>query len=233
MSDQDSNVLNFEGGSSSYSSDVDFSGGSSLYANPPFSIGETGSSGDTAGKFLTRYTNIALLKNQFPRIDATFRDFNDPQKIKIVGESLKVFKQAETVESLNLSSFFHFLQNFSEYQKQTFVIAPRTTINLDPSSFSSTNGEVSLILTRAYYLPEAVNVEDRILFWDYKGNTRNPMGQFMILTGAVKNGSSWYGWDINPFGTYDHSDDPNISLGGISFTNPTELNVKITILVAS
>ncbi len=220
-------IENFDGGNAPSSGGIDFPGGNSQYAAPNPLAGGTG------GMFVTPYTNVALLRTEFPIINATFRDFNDPPQVRFIEQDIRVVQQADTLDFLNLTSFFHYLFDFSEYQKQTFVINPRTTINLDPSSFSSTNGEISMLIARAYYLPEAVDPNNRLLFWDYKGNGRNPMGQFMVLSGAVKEGSSWYGWDIDPFDTYGHTGDANIANGGLSFTNPTELNVKLSIIVAS
>lgn len=220
-----SDNLNFDGGTSSFSG-TDFSGGNSTYAQSPIS-------GPTAdGLFLTKYTNIARSQAEFPRINATFRDFNVQASLGFFDQKIRVTQRAETLDFLDLGSFFHPLQSFSEFQKQTFVITPRNTINLDPFSFTTTNGEVSLLIARAYYLPEA-QPEDMLLFWDYQGNDRNIMGKILLLTGAVKNGSAWEGWDLNPYTDVDQSDPANISLGGLSFTNPTDLNVKLSILVSS
>jgi hypothetical protein len=222
LADQDpSQISNFDGGTASGAGD-DFSGGSSTYPASP--IGQTG------GEFLTNYTNVAKTRADFQRINATFRDFDEPAKLRFIDQSLKVTQQADTLDFLNLTEFFHPLQSFSEYEKQTFVIAPATSANFDSSSFSSTNGEVSMIIARAYYLPEAT---ERNLFWDYKGAERNLMGQFMVLTGAVKNGYSWNGWDLDPFSTYGHTGNANIAEGGLTFTNPTNMNVKLTIIAAS
>jgi phage terminase large subunit-like protein len=59
------------------------------------------------------------------------------------------------------------------------------------------------------------------------------MGQFMVLTGAVKNGLSWKGWNVDPFSTYDHNGPANITAGGFTFTNPTQWTVKLTIITAN
>jgi hypothetical protein len=222
LADQDpAQIPNFDGGTS-VGTGNDFTGGDSTYPFAP--IGQTG------GEFLTNYTNVAKTKADFPRINATFRDFNEPAKVRFIDQSLKVTQQADTLDFLNLVEFFHPLQSFSEYEKQTFVIAPTTSVNFDSSSFSTTNGEVSMIIARAYYLPESTQ---RNLFWDYKGAERNLMGQFMVLTGAVKEGYPWNGWDLDPFSTYGHTGPANIAEGGLTFTNPTDMNVKLTIIVAS
>ena len=228
MNEQEENIsnsLNFDGGDSG-GGGIDFPGGNSTYAQSPLQGSPTG------GLFITKYTNIAQTQAQFPRVNATFRDFNIQPALRFSEEKIKVTQRAETLDFLNLVSFFHPIQSFSEFQKQTFVINPRSTINLDPFSFTTTNGEVSLIMARAYYLPEATP-ESMLLFWDYQGNDRNVMGQIMVLSGSVKNSSAWEGWDLNPFTDVNHTDPANISLGGLSFTNPTDLNVKLSILVSS
>jgi len=225
LADQDiASIPDYDGGTSS-GGGSDFSGGSSFYPSSPIQ-------GASGGTFTTRYKNVALTRDQFALINATFRDFNDPSELRFIGDSLRVTKKADTLDFLNLAEFFHPLQDFSDYQKQTFVISPRTTVNLDPAGFPNTNGEVSMIIARDYYLPES-DKDQRIIFWEYEGSGRNPMGQFMVLTGAVKNGYSWQGWDLNPFSTVDNSDPANISMGGIFFTNPGDMDVKITIITAN
>jgi hypothetical protein len=211
-------------GGDSLASGTDLSGGSSAYALSP--VGATGND------FFTRYTNVAKLKDQLVLIHETFRRFNTQPSLEFIGDSVVVSRKAEVLDSLSLSDFFHPLLDFSEYQKQTFVINPRTSVNIDNSSFQTTNGEVSMIIAKAEYLPEAKD-GDRILFWDYTGSDRNPMGQIMVLTGAVKNGSTWHGWDVNPFSSYGNTGPADTSNSGLSFTNPTELNVKLTIIIAS
>lgn len=225
MADQDSISYNFDGGSASATSDTAFvAGGSAGFALSP-------SQGATAA-FVTEYINVALTKDQLPRIDATFRDFNDQPELRFIKESFRVVQKADTLDTVNVADFFHPLQNFSDFQKQTFTIDPRSSANLDPSSFDSTLGEVSFIIARAYYLPEA-GVDERIIFWDYKNTGRNTMGQFMILTGAVKNGLNWKGWDVDPFSTYGHTGPANIASGGFTFTNPTRWAIKLTIITAN
>lgn len=218
-----SQVEDFDGGNSSFHGS-DLSGGSSEYPLSP--------SGPTGSDFFTKYTNVANLREQLKQIDETFKRFNTKPVLNFINDSIVISRKAETLDFLSLSEFFHPLLDFSEYQKQTFVINPETTINIDSSSLQTTNGEVSMIVVKAQYLPEATD-SDKVIFWDYKGSVRNPMGQIMVLSGAVKNGSSWYGWDMDPFSTYGHTGSADISTGGLSFTNPTGLNVKLTIIIAS
>ena len=218
--------MNFEGGSA-YSTGGDiFPGGSAGYPLSPME-GVTGPQ-----DFVTTYTNIALKKETLERIDATFKDFNQQPEIKFIKESFNVVQQADTLDFLNLADFFHPLQSFSDFQKQTFIIGPRNSVNIDPSGFEGTLGEASMVMARAYYLPETP-ADEKVLFWDYKGMGRNTMGQFMVLTGAVKEDAHWKGWDLDPFSTYGHTGPANLSQGGFTFTKPTDNNVKLTIITAN
>lgn len=225
MADQDVSAYNFDGGSASNTVfNQTVAGGSAGYALSPVQ--------GASGGFVTQYTNIALNKGYLPRIDATFRDFNDQPELRFIKESFRVVRKADTLDTVNVSDFFHPLQSFSNFQKQTFTIGPNNSANLDPSNFDDTLGEVSMIIARAYYLPEA-SPNQRLLFWDYRNTGRNPMGEIMILTGAVKNGAYWKGWNVDPFSTEDHTDNPDISIGGFTFSNPTQYSVKLTILIAN
>jgi hypothetical protein len=212
----------FDGGSSGSAYSTNIAGGSSVFPLDP-NVGGTGS-------FHTKYINIALEDPQWvDRIQATFTRFNEPTKIRFIKESLDVVNQSKTMDFLDLKNFFHPLQSFSDYQKQTIIISPNSSFNLDPGSFYSTNGEISMLIARAYYLPEVVS-DDQVLFWDYKGTQRYTMGKFMVLTGAIKDGSTWRGWDVNPF---DSDGMAYSSLGGFIFTNPTAYDVKLTIIIAN
>lgn len=224
MADNNIDINDFDGGSSNTGNDTFFVGGSAGFALDPLA-------GSTGG-FNTEYINIAQQVDDLARIEATFKRFNDPTELRFIKESFDVVKQDKTLDILNVVDFFHPLQSFSDYQKQTMVIAPRASANLDPSSFVNTNGEVSMIIARAYYLPETPD-ESKILFWDYKGTERNIMGELMILTGAIKEGYNWRGWDVDPFSTYGHTGNANSALGGFIFTNPTDYNVKLTVITAN
>lgn len=224
MADQDpSNIPDFDGGNA-IPNGMNLLGGSSSYATNP--------QGPSGSNFLMNYTNVAKIKSDLERVNQTFKEYNDPYELRFIGTSFTVVKKAATADFLNVADFFHPLLDFSEYQKQTFVIGSGSTVNIDPSSFYTTEGVVSFIICRAYYLPESSS-DDRVLFWDYLGNTRNIMGDVMILSGAVKEGVSWYGWDLNPFSTVGQTGSPNISQGGLSFTNPTGNSVKLIIITAS
>lgn len=221
-------INNYDGGSSTSPITGEISGGvsnSQIGPNQPPVNGATGS-------FKTTYKNIALELDQFKSIEATFQRFNEPVGVKFIKESFDVVYQSQVLDFLDVVDFFHPLQSFSNYQKQTIIINPTTSFNLDPGSFSETNGEISMLIARAEYLPEADDT-DKVLFWDYLGSQRNLMGEFMVLTGAIKNGSNWKGWDIDPFSTYNHSGPLNSANGGFIFTNPTTLTVKLTIIIAN
>jgi hypothetical protein len=223
------NPGDFDGGSSNPTGNiVDLPGGSSKYqllANPA-------GTGGTANAFLTEYTNLAKIRPDLERVEATFKRFNEPPTIQFVKESFEVISHIETLDFLNLANFFHPIQNFSDFQKQTFVIGPESSVNIDPGDFSTTRDEISMLFARAFYLPET-SPPEQILFWDYKANNRNVMGQFMVLTGAVKNGLSWYGWDVNPYPSWQYPIPANGASGGFTFTNPTPYAVKLSILISS
>lgn len=217
------NNENFDGGNSIQSSPNSILGGNSQFSISP--------SGDT-DSFDIEYQNIARSIPQIEVIEATFKRFNDPNRIRFINGAFDVVFQDKILDKLSVIDFFHPLQEFSNYQKQTFVISPKTSANLDPSTFTSTNGEVSLIIAKAEYLP-GTSEEDKILFWDYKANQRNVMGEIMILSGAIKNNSSWMGWDVDPFSMYDHNEIADSAMGGFIFTNPTSSEVKLTVITAN
>lgn len=227
---------NYDGGSSQFPGGNEIYGGSSNFPIGPKQYPTNQSSqnlwGGPTGGFTTEYRNIALNKEQFKIIDATFQRFNELTDIKFIKESFDIVYQSQVLDFLDVAEFFHPLQSFSNYQKQTIIINPETSFNLDPGSFTNTNGEISMLIAKAEYLPEAKNM-DRVLFWDYLGSQRNIMGGFMILTGAIKDGYNWKGWDIDPFSTYNHADIPNSANGGFIFTNPTGMTVRLTIITAN
>jgi hypothetical protein len=224
VADQDISSYNFDGGSALTDGGDQIAGGSAGYPLNPMA--------GASGGFETVYTNIAINRDSLPRIEATFREFNEKPELRFIKESLVVTQKAATLDYLDVASFFHPLQDFSDFQKQTFTIGPLNSVNIDSGSFEGTLGEASMIIARAYYLPESA-VDERILFWDYKGNSRNIMGKFMVLTGAIKKDLHWKGWDLDPFSTYGHTGPANIGNGGLSFTNPTSKTVKLTIITAN
>jgi hypothetical protein len=193
-------------------------------SNPALTTGQT-------GPWNTKYTLIANNPGSLRRINLTFSNYNDPREVRIFQSSLNVTYQAEIDEKLNLSEYFHPLQSFSSYQKQTFVISPDSSINLDPGNFDSTLGEVSLFIARAYYNAD-VEDDQRLLYWHYNAGLRYIMSDMMMLTGQVKPDSSWKGWQT--MSILDEQNEFNGSeTGGFVFSNPTEYPVKLIILTAS
>ena len=182
--------------------------------------------------FKTNYTNVAVNVNDIKRIDATFKRFNDPDKVTLVGSSLKITRKAETLDSLNLGLFFHPLQAFSSVQKHTLIIEPLATVYLESSGYVITSGEISMLVAKAEYLPEAKEA-DKILYWNYKDSPKAPMGKILVLTGAIKKGIAWKGWDIEGYSTLDHSDTQQIVSGGFSFTNVTDKKIKVTVVTSN
>jgi hypothetical protein len=118
---------------------------------------------------------------------------------------------------------------FGNYQKQTFNIPARTTINFDVGNFDETFGEVSLIMVQAEYLPHLTVDPYNVIYWNYKNSPRYVMGEFMVLTGAIKTTGNWYGWQVDP--TLEPEYD-GITPGFV-FTNPTDFTVRISILTAN
>jgi len=221
---QESNNLNYDGGGSTggtYTQTVQ--GGSN--SAPVFTPG--------ACTFTAKYTNVARTREKLALIDWTFKYKNQPAVFRYFKSAFNVCLQSNVMDTLSLASFFHPFLSFSSYQKQTFVIDPDTSIDVDTGNFANTLNEVSFILARAYYLPTQKGAA-RVLFWDYDGNTRYPMGEMMVLTGAVKDDQYWKGWNISSFSNVGHTGPvSNPSLGGITFTNPTESPVKLVVITAN
>ena len=223
MSDITGDNLNIYGG--------DASAGTGAFPHFGEGDGVSGLSSGHSGPFETEYTLIASTAGSLKRVNLTFCNYNDPHEARIFNSSLNVIKQADTMEKLDLVDFFYPVQDFSGYQKQTFVIGTESSINLDPGDFDTTLGEVGLLMATAEYNAEATE-DQEILYWHYKGIERYVMGKFMVLTGQVKNGYTWKGWEVHP----DVSEQvgyTGAATGGFVFSNPTEYPVKLTILTAS
>jgi hypothetical protein len=114
---------------------------------------------------------------------------------------------------------------------QTFIMTPNTSINLDQGDFDTTLGEVGLLVARAEFNADAT-VNERMLYWQYGGTNRYIMADFMMLTGQVKDGQVWKGWqtsnDVSQQVGYTGA-----ATGGFIFSNPTEYQVKLMVLTAS
>jgi hypothetical protein len=218
-----SDNTDFDGGSSSSTGSSNVQGG---FVNPVFVPG--------ACAFVTNYKNVAKTRDQLSIINWTFKYKNDPYKLRFFNSGFNVHQQAQVAESINLESFFHPLLVFSTYQKQTFVIAPDTTVSIDPGDYTETANEAGFIFARAYYLPESI-ASEKFLLWDYGGDERYPMGEIMALSGGVKQGvNSWAGWNMSPFAYYGHTGPIyNPNLGGISFSNITTRPVKLVVITSN
>ena len=95
---------NFDGGSSSDESSV-YLADASTSENVLIPGG--------SAEFLVDYAIIAPNKTALRRVNLTFADFNDPVNVRFYNTALNVSWQKYTEETLNLSSFFHPIQNFS------------------------------------------------------------------------------------------------------------------------
>ena len=211
---------NYDGGNAYNTSLLTLEDGNSTAVLPP---------GGATATFFVDYAIIAINKTALRRVNLTFADFNDPHNVRFYNTAINVSWQKYTEETLNLVSFFHPLQTFSNYQKQTFNIAPLSSINFDVGNFDETYGEVSLLMAQAEYLPHLVEDPYNVIYWNYKNSPRYAMGEFMVLTGAVKTTSNWYGWQVDP--TLDPGYD-GITPGFV-FTNPTNFTVRLSILTAN
>lgn len=210
-----------------------FDGGNSTLGQAylPLSDGDSSNvltPGGTA-PFAVDYAIIAVNKTALRRVNLTFADFNDPTNVRFYNTALNVCWQKYTEETLNLVSFFHPIQSFSNYQKQTFNIQARSSINFDVGNFDETYGEVSLLMAQAEYLPHFTEDPFNVLYWNYKNSPRYLMGEFMVLTGAVKTTGNWKGWQVDPSLEPDYD---GITPGFV-FTNPTNYTVRLSILTAN
>ena len=168
-----------------------FDGGNSTVGQPFLPLQDGNSTnvltpGGTA-PFDVVYAIIAPNKTALKRVNLTFADFNDPTNVRFYNTALNVAWQKYTEETLNLVSFFHPIQSFSNYQKQTFNIPARSSINFDIGNFEETYGEVSLLMAQAEYLPHFNDETFKVLYWNYKTSPRYVMGEYKVLTVAEKN----------------------------------------------
>ena len=113
---------NYDGGNAYNTSLLTLEDGNSTSVLPP---------GGATATFFVDYAIIAVNKTALRRVNLTFADFNDPHNVRFYNTAINVSWQKYTEETLNLVSFFHPLQSFSNYQKQTFNIAPLSSINFD------------------------------------------------------------------------------------------------------
>jgi len=179
-----------------------------------------GASGDL---FETEYTIIAKSKKDIPRVQLTFCDYNEPRRIRFFHDSFNVVWKKYVEESINLGDFFHPIQSFSGFQNQTFAIKPESCFYFDPGYFEETNDRIGFLFGYAEYLPEAPD-NQRSLYWSYgpSGADDNDfqnyvMGDFLCLSGAIKEGATGNAWNSK----------------GFYFTNPNENVVRLKIITAN
>lgn len=179
-----------------------------------------------------RYRNVATIREQIKIVGLTLQDYNDPREIRFYNTAFNIAYQAQTEEKVDVTNFFHPLQNFSSWQKQTVILSPLSSINLDPGDYENTKGEISFMLVKPVYSPEAT-LEEQVCFWNYKQSQRFLIGPLLVLSGAIKNGYNWKGWSVSPFPDELQTGSPDPTLGGFIFSNPTNKTVKLIILTAS
>lgn len=101
-------------------------------------------------------------------------------------------------------------------------------------------GEVQLIGIKVKYHKEHP-MEDQYLTWEYKGKVY-PLGSMMFLTGRTKPGEPWQGWDLSHYSypptspdfspqIYPPLSNPDLSFGGILFSNPNRYDVELEIII--
>ena len=145
---------NYDGGNAYNTSLLELADGNSTSVLPP----------GASAEFKVDYAIIAVNKTALRRVNLTFANFNDPHNVRFYNTAINVSWQKYTEETLNLVSFFHPIQSFSNYQKQTFNLAPLSSINFDIGNFDDTFGEVSLLMAQAEYLPHLVEDPYNIIY---------------------------------------------------------------------
>lgn len=101
-------------------------------------------------------------------------------------------------------------------------------------------GEVQMIIVKVKYT-EDQPPEERYLTWEYKGNVY-PINSLMILTGRTEPEIPWQGWDLSYYSNnppsptfspaiYPSVTSPDMTFGGIMFSNPGTYDVQLEILV--
>lgn len=187
------------------------------YATGPVNPGGSGS------EFLVDYTITAKNIKDLDRVKLTLSDANESRSIRFFQDGYNITWKQDIEDRIDLSGFFHPLQDFSGYQKQTFVIEPKSYIYLDPGYFSETNGNIGFLFARAYYLPKDNDTDQHVLYWNYgpTGSIDSPetyiMGELLCLSGTTVEDGVGKGWNSE----------------GFHFTNPTDKNVKLKIITAN
>lgn len=101
-------------------------------------------------------------------------------------------------------------------------------------------GEVQFIIIKVAYTKNAPE-EEKYLLWEYKGNVY-PVGPLMVLSGRTQPGIPYQGWDLGYYSNnppdpsfsptiFPSVTSPDLTFGGILFTNPGGSPVELEIFV--
>jgi hypothetical protein len=115
--------------------------------------------------------------------------------------------------------------------KRSITLSPSGTYTLTAPEVGQAQGEVQMIVVKVKY-EKNHPTEERYLNWEYKGSIY-PIHTLMILTGRTEPDIPWKGWDLSYYSNnpptpsfsphiYPTITSPNISFGGILFSNPSD-----------
>lgn len=125
--------------------------------------------------------------------------------------------------------------------KRSVILTSLGSYTLTAPEIGQAQGEVQMIIVKVKYLKDHPE-EERYLNWEYKGEIY-PIRDLMILTGRTKPDVSWQGWDLSYYTntppspgfnppTYPPVTSPDLSFGGIMFSNPSEqYNTELEIFI--
>ncbi len=125
--------------------------------------------------------------------------------------------------------------------KRSITLNASSNYTLTAPEVGQAQGEVQMIVIKVKYEKDHPE-EERYLNWEYKGKIY-PIHTLMILTGRTEPEIPWQGWDLSYYSNTPPSPDfspqpypiiasPNLSFGGIMFSNPSETyNTELEIFV--
>ena len=125
--------------------------------------------------------------------------------------------------------------------KRSVTLSPSSNYTLTAPEIGQAQGEVQMIVVKVRYQKEHPE-EERFLTWEYKGQTY-PIRSLMVLTGRTEAEIPWQGWDLSYYSNNPPTPDfspapypvissPNLSFGGIMFSNPSETyNTELEIFI--
>ena len=124
--------------------------------------------------------------------------------------------------------------------KKSVMIKTQSNYILTAPEVGQAQGEVQLIVVKAKYDTKQ-DPATRFLTWEYKGNVY-PMNTLMVLTGRTEAEIPWQGWDLSYYSNnppapqfsphvYPTLSSPDLTFGGIMFTNPGGYSVDLEIFV--